>query len=137
MTVSQAIITWLLTFGDIGIDDIDTDLLQANSAAAGLYKAPSTTVVPFVDGSRDITAYYTFCARQRSNEEAKRQDNQEWLEALEVWIYQQNRSKNLPTMGTSRKCNGVMVANTFTMQDEEVDQSVYQLTLAIAYTEAA
>ena len=136
MTVSKALITWLYGFGSISVDEnIDTDTLAANAAAYGLYKTPQTVIVPFVDGGRDVTAYYTLCVRQRANQERKRQDNQGWLEALEQWVRTQNRAQNLPDMGDNRECYGVGIANTFTMQDAENEESVYQMTLSISYTE--
>jgi len=136
MTVSKALITWLYGFGSISVDEsIDTDTLAANAAAYGLYKTPQTVIVPFVDGSRDVTAYYTLCVRQRANQESKRQDNQEWLEALEKWVRTQNLAQNFPEMVDSRECYGVGIANTFTMMEPESSESIYQMTLSISYTE--
>ena len=136
MTVSKALIAWLYGFGSISVDEsIDTDTLAANAAAYGLYKTPQTVIVPFIADGRDVTAYYTLCVRQRANQERKRQDNQEWLEGLEQWVRAQNRAQNFPEMGDNRECYGVGIANTFTMQDAENEESVYQMTLSISYTE--
>lgn len=138
MSISQSIITWLCGFDGIDVDEgIDTDLLAANAAACGLYKTPQTNIVSYIDGSRDITAYYSFCARQRAAQDAKRRSNQEWMEALEGWVRRQQLSRNLPALDGNRACQTIFVANSFALQDAEKDEAVYQLTLAVNYTEKA
>lgn len=138
MTVSQAIVTWLYTNNTIAADDtVDTDTLAANAAAYGLYKTPQTSIIPYVDGTRDITAYYTFMLRQRSNEDTKRQSNQAWLEALETWVQSKRRSRTLPTLTAPMYCEDIFVANSFSMTDAEADESVYLLTLGINYIHKA
>ncbi len=138
MTVSQALIQWLYGFGSITVDEsIDTDTLAANAAAYGLYKTPQKTVIPYVDGSRDVTAYYTFCVRQRANQDVKRRNNQEWMEGLETWVRARQLKRELPVLTSGRDCQTVFIANSFTMQDAEKDEAVYQLTIAVNYIEQA
>ena len=89
MTVSESIIRWLYGFGDIEAGDrIETDQLDGEAGSYGLYKQPTKDVVPFVDGSRDVTEYYYLLARQSSKAEASRVDNQAWMESLESWVRQ-------------------------------------------------
>lgn len=136
MTVSQSIVTWLYTNTTISVNDtVDTDTLAATAAAYGLYKTPQTTVIPYVDGTRDVTAYYTFLLRQRSNEDGKRQNNQAWLEALEAWVQSKRKARTLPTLSAPRQCHDVFVANSFAVIETESDESVYQITIGINYTE--
>ena len=135
-TVSQALVTWLYTQGTISINDnIDTDQLAANAAAYGLYKSPETTVKNYLNGDRDVTAYYQFLVRQKSARDATRQSNQAWLEALEQWVWLQNAAGNLPTLGGNRTCNSVLVATSFFAQESDEHDAVYQLVLAVNYTE--
>ena len=138
MTVSQAIVTWLYTNTTIAVDEtVDTDMLAANAAAYGLYKTPQTTIIPYVDGTRDVTAYYTFHVRQRSNVETTRQSNQAFLEAFEAWVRSQSRARTLPSLTSPLECQSVFIANTFSMSNAENDEAVYQLTLGINYIEKA
>jgi hypothetical protein len=117
--------------------DVNTDMLAAQALAMALYKTPQATVIPYVDGTRDITGYYNFLLRQRANQEAKRRDNQAWLEALEAWVYAQQMARTLPSMDAGRTCHRVFIANTFYMTSAETDEAVYQLTIGINYTEKA
>lgn len=133
MTVSQAIVTWLYTNATISVDDVDTDLLAASAAAYGLYKTPQTNVIQYVDGTRDVTAYYTFHVRQRSNVEATRQDNQAFLETFENWVRAQSRAQTFPSLTAPLKCQRVFIANTFSALEKETDETIYQLTLGINY----
>lgn len=133
-TISEAMIQWLYGFGRIDIDeDITTDQLDAMAAAYGLYRTPQTTVKNYVDGTRDITAYYRFLARQRSQTEKERVKSQQWMEALEQWVFAENRAGRLPDLGDGRTCQMVKVANTSdaAMQDEK--ETVYQVSLSINY----
>ena len=138
MSVSEAIIQWLYTNTTIDIDkSIDTDQLAAEAAAYGLYKTPQTVVVPYVNGDRDITAYYSFLVRQKSSQEATRKRSQAWLEDLETWVRTQNRSRVLPVLGENRECHSVGIANSYTLHDANEKDAVYHLSLAINYTETA
>lgn len=133
-TVSQAIIQWLYGFGDISIDEsIDTNQLQAMSSAYGLYKTPQTIINTYVDGSRDVTVYYLFMVRQRSQTEPERKASDAWLEGLELWVRQQAITGNLPDLGPGISCQTVKVANVATMQYQESGDAVYQLSIAINY----
>ena len=138
LTISQAIITWLYTNPGVAVDEnVDTDMLQANAAAYGLYKTPQTNVITYIDGTRDITAYYTFHVRQRVNQESTRQSNQEWLEAFEAWVLSQSRARNLPALPSPSTCERVFIANTFSMEQAENNEAVYQLTIGINYINRA
>ena len=138
MTVSQAIITWLYTNPSVAVDEtVDTDMLAATAAAYGLYKTPQTNVIQYTNGMRDVTAYYTFHVRQLSSAETTRQTNQAWLEAFETWVRTQNRARVLPALTSPLECESVSVANTFSALEQETDEVVYQLTLAINYIDKA
>lgn len=136
MTVSQALVTWLYTQGTISIaDNIDTDQLAASASAYGLYKSPQVDIKQFINGDRDITAHYQFLVRQRSIQDTSRQNNQQWLENLERWVFEQNKARNLPALGSNRTCNSVRIANSFFAQETDEREAVYQLVIAINYTE--
>lgn len=133
-TVSQAIIKWLHGFESISIDeDIDTNQLQAMANAYGLYKTPQTVVIPYVDGTRDVTAYYLFMARQRAQSETERKNSEGWLETLESWVLRQNRERNLPVLEIGLACQSIRVANVPSMQYLESGEAVFQLTISINY----
>ncbi len=138
MTVSQSIIMWMGTNPTVDVDtDVETDMLAAQALAMGLYKTPQANVIPYINGMRDITGYYNFLLRQRTNQEAKRQDNQVWLEALEMWVHAQNIARSLPIMAAGQICQRVFIANSFYMVSAETNEGVYQLTIGINYTEQA
>ena len=124
MTVSESIIRWLYGFGDIEAGDrIETDQLDGEAGSYGLYKQPTKDVVPFVDGSRDVTEYYYLLARQSSKAEASRVDNQAWMESL-------------PQLDGGRSCHAVGVSVSAYMSGAaESGTSEYQITVSINYTE--
>lgn len=134
MTVSQSIITWLCTNPTVDVDtDVSTDFLAAQALAMGLYKTPQANVTQYVNGDRDITAYYNFLLRQRNSQEKKREDNQAWLETLEKWVQAQNIARTLPIMDSGQDCQRVFIANSFYMVNTETNEGVYQLTIGINY----
>ena len=137
MTVSESIIRWLYGFGDIEAGDrIETDQLDGEAGSYGLYKQPTKDVVPFVDGSRDVTEYYYLLARQSSKAEASRVDNQAWMESLEGWVRQKRRSGDLPQLDGGRSCHAVGVSVSAYMSGAaESGTSEYQITVSINYTE--
>lgn len=137
MTVSENIIRWLYGFGDIEAGDrIETDQLDGEAGSYGLYKQPTKDVVPFVDGSRDVTEYYYLLARQSSKAEASRVDNQVWMESLESWVRQKSRSGDLPQLDGGRSCHAVGVSVSAYMSGAaESGTSEYQITISINYTE--
>ncbi len=134
MTVSKALINWLYGFGDIAIDEeISTEQLAAQAEAYGLYKDQQTSIHCYVDGTRDVTAYYLLLARQPAQAERQRQDAQAWLEGLERWVRQKSMAGELPELQHGRECQRVGVSGSFTMQDASTGDAVYQLTLEINY----
>ncbi len=137
LTVSRALLDWLAEFDGLTVDeDITTDQLEAQAAAYGLYKTPQTRVQCYVDGTRDVTTYYRFLARQRSQQERSRQESQALLERFEQWVRKRDRDGELPLLGPGRNCQGVSVASPFSMEYREDSEAVYQLTLAVNYIEA-
>ncbi len=136
MTISKAIIDWLYGFGNIDVDErIDTDALSAASQSLGLYKTPQASVKAYVDGTRDVTAYYNFMAKQGAQTNSERASNQAWMEALEAWVRRKNIARELPTLGEHRDCSAASISSSYFMLDGSDENATYQLTLAINYTE--
>lgn len=91
MTVSKALINWLYGFGDIAIDEeISTEQLAAQAEAYGLYKDQQTSIHCYVDGTRDVTAYYLLLRASPRRPTPASQDAQAWLEGLERWVRQKS-----------------------------------------------
>lgn len=136
MTISESIIQWLYTFGDIAINErVNTDQLEAAARSMGLYATPQTTVQGYIDGSRSVTAYYTFLVRDASQDDASRKSNQEWLEGLQSWVQLQSLGGSLPVLSEGKTCQAVGIANTFYMQSQAEEEAVYQMTISITYIE--
>ena len=134
MTVSQALKKWLLNFPSMTIDDsIDTELLQANPVAYAMAKEPTAEIESFVDGSQLRTEYYMFNVRQYVQEEAKRISNDEFMENLETWIDEQNFEGNLPNLGDKKYAEEVSVSSSFYLFENDEENGVYTITIAIKY----
>ena len=139
MTISESIIAWLKGFpGGISASDrICVDQLASSPGAYGVFKAPGDTITEFIGGARNVTAYYLFVCRQPSQTNALRISNQAWMEELEKWIRRQNLAQNLPDLEENRKCLGISIANSYTMQEQDDAGTVYQFSIAIDYFEEA
>lgn len=129
-TVSEALKAWLKTCPIASVVDVDTDRLEAQAEACGIYKQANRVVVDYVDGSKLITEYYYFLTRQATDLESDRVGNQEFLENLEHWIDDQNEIGALPNYDGVET---VEITNGFYMQESEEDEAVYQVSLGITY----
>lgn len=137
MTITQSIIEWLAGYdGGIEVDEgVNTDMLAANAEAYGLFRTPGNVVTEFVHGGRDVTTYLNLIVRQPSQTESMRRSNQAWMEQLERWVREQNMRRSLPHLNGGRECYAVAIANSFYMQEQTETESVYQIAIAVHYTE--
>ena len=137
MTITQSVIEWLAGFdGGIEVDEgVNTDMLAANAEAYGLFRTPGDVATEFVHGGRDVTTYLNLIVRQPSQTESMRQSNQTWMEQLERWVRSQNTMRRLPALDEVRECFAVAIANSFYMQEQTETESVYQIAIAVHYTE--
>lgn len=139
MTIGQSIVDWLMEFGDIEASDtvIETDQLDSRTGSLGLYKQPNKDIMPFVDGSRDVTEYYYLLARQPAKDERSRIATQAWMEALEAWVRQRNTARDLPALDGGRDCYGIEVSVSAYMSDTDDSgrTAEYQISIAIKYME--
>lgn len=134
MTVSSSLKQWLLNFPSMTIDDsIDTELLQANPVAYAMAKEPTAEIESFIDGSQLRTEYYMFNVRQYVQEESKRISNDEFMENLETWIDEQNFEGNLPNLGDKKHTEEVSVSSSFYLFENDEENGVYTITIAIKY----
>lgn len=135
MTISESIVTWLKNNSTISIlNDFDTDLIQAKATAYGIYKAPERNIVEYQDGSQLITEYYMLLARQSSQLENERVNNQKFLSDLETWVDTKNFNFQFPVLATGLSCQNIGISSTYYLQEEEEEQSTYQLSIEITYS---
>lgn len=132
MSISEAVKAWLAGFEGL---EILSDRLAADAEAAGLFRAPDTTETVFVDGSRDVTAYFTFAVRRGSQTDDLREDNEDWLEGLERRVRTKNLSRDLPETGDGRTIYAVSVSGTYNMDDQTDADTTWSVTLAVSYYE--
>lgn len=137
MTITQSVIEWLAGFdGGVEVEEgMNTDMLAANAEAYGLFRTPGDVVTNFVHGGRDVTTYLNLIVRQPSQTESMRRSNQAWMEQLERWVRAQSMLRSLPALDDGRECYAVAIANSFYMQEQTETESVYQIAIAVHYTE--
>lgn len=137
MTITQSVIEWLNGFdGGIEVDEgVNTDMLAANAEACGLFRTPGNIATDFVHGGRDVTEHLNLIVRQPSQTESMRRSNQAWMEHLERWVRSQNIRRSLPVLDNGRECFAVAIAGSFYMQEQTETESVYQIAIAVHYTE--
>lgn len=130
MTVSEAIINWLLKYD---LDEIDTDLLGASTASYALTKEPTINIKRYLSGKTERTEYYQFTARLDSQLDTERKLNSEWLENLEKWIETQKRNNKMPTI-EGAIVTDVFISTSYYVGQNAEDNSVYSLTIGIKYS---
>ncbi len=130
MTVSEAIINWLLKYD---LDEIDTDLLGASTASYALTKEPTINIKRYLSGKTERTEFYQFTARLDSQLDTERKLNSEWLENLEKWIETQKRNNKMPTI-EGATVTDVFISTSYYVGQNAEDNSVYSLTIGIKYS---
>lgn len=135
MTVSGAIIEWLKKFNPEdywSMQKIDTDMQGPKVQTYSLVKEPVQNVKTYVSGKKVYTGHYMIQARLASNADADRMDNIGFGEALEAYVEAQNKAGNYPAIpGAIIKDIGV--TTPFYMGRTGVNDSIYQMTIAIKY----
>ena len=135
-SVAESLVTWLLGYGGIlAAERVDTDQVGEEATSMGVLKAPQRNVETFVDGSKDVTAYFLFRARRAAQEDETRVSNQEWLEAFETWVRERSFQRNLPSLSGGRSCYSVAVSESAYVLTAEDAEIVYQIGLEVTYHE--
>lgn len=132
-SVAESLVTWLLTYS--GISAVTTDQVGEEATSLGVIKAPGRNVQNYVDGSKDVTAYFLFRARKSAQMDDMRVDNQEWLEAFETWVRQQSLARTVPTLTGGRVCQSVSVSESAYLLESTDADIIYQIGLEIVYYE--
>jgi len=132
-SVAESLVTWLLTYS--GISAVTTDQVGEEATSLGVIKAPGRNVQEFVNGSKEVTAYFLFRARKSAQMDDMRVDNQEWLEAFETWVRQQSLARTVPTLTGGRICQSVSVSESAYLLESTDADIIYQIGLEIVYYE--
>lgn len=135
-SISESIILWLTGYSGItSAEKVDTDQVGEEAVSLGLLKAPGRNETIFVDGSKEVTAYYLFRARRAAQQDNMRIDNQEWLEALESWVWGCNFTRTFPQLSGGRQCQSVRVSQSSYVLEAGETEITYQIGLEINYSE--
>lgn len=128
MTISSALKEWLSKYD--GFELIDTDRLEATPESYGLYKQPTIEEIKYVDGTALRTEFYYFLARENSQLESYRKENHDVLESFERWIENQVEAGNVPKI---KNFDEVGITNSFYLQEEDDEESIYQLGIYVTF----
>ena len=132
-SVAESLVTWLLTYS--GISAVTTDQVGEEATSMGVIKSPGRNVEYFVNGDKEVTAYFLFRARKSAQMDDMRVDNQEWLEAFETWVRQQSLARTVPTLTGGRICQSVGVSESAYLLESTDADIIYQIGLEIVYYE--
>lgn len=133
MTISESIVNWLNEFDKADFSEIATDFIEAESGTYAIFKTPQKTEKKYLDGSRKNTEYYNLFARQSSQLNIERIDNEQILEDLEDWIEAKNNEHDLPDLKPGCNCLSVAVNNAAAIISQEEDNAIYQVIIKIKY----
>ena len=113
------------------VEEFDVNQLPPRSLVAGLFKQPAVTKEKLIDGGEIITENYYVLFRKAAQLKEERINNDDFLEAVENWVFDKDFSEEYPDIGY--KVFGVEATNAFYMLEREGEDAVYQLTLSIKY----
>lgn len=131
MSKAKGIIDWFKTCGLVeNVETFDVNQL-GNNLGAGLYKQPSITKQTLADGSQIITENYYVLFRRSAQIPKERIDNEDFLEAVENWFYEQEVNESYPDIGYP--VHEISATNAFYMLERDSHNAVYQLTLSVKY----
>lgn len=130
MTISKAIKEWL---EQNELLKIETEILGSEIGDLSLSKTPENTVIKFINGSELRTEYYMFFARQSTQLEIERITNDEFLESLELWVWNKNQERNFPILDEKRKCENISISSSFYLFEENEEEGIYTFTIEIKY----
>lgn len=135
MTVGECLKDWLGNFDGLDFSEILTDFINAPEGCLALFKSPNKNIVHFNDGSKQITEYYQFFARLATQAPGQTDDNQQVIANLEDWIEEKDSEEDYPELSEvgDMTCNEVSVTNSGTITDQNDDNAIYQITIAITY----
>lgn len=135
MTVSECLKEWLNEYDGLDFSDILTDFIDAPDGCMALFKSPETQETTYLDGSKDIIEYYNFFARKSTQLEPDRIENQQALDDLQDWIESKSFNEEYPDLSQAGKvtCEDVFVNGTASINSQETDNAIYQVTIAIQY----
>jgi len=132
-SVAESLVTWLLTYS--GISAVTTDQVGEEATSMGVIKSPGRNVEYFVNGDKEVTAYFLFRARKSAQMDDMRVNNQEWLEAFETWVREQSFTRSLPTLTNGRTCQAVSVSESAYLLQADESDIIYQIGLEVVYYE--
>lgn len=133
MTISKYISDFISNYLD-GVS-ITTNHLGDGPDKYGLFKSPSRDVTEHISGSYEITEHYQFFVKQDGVSEADRKDSDEFLEDLTYWMDDYPYNYEYPEIDGGRTVTNIgMTGCPYSMDVENNNEVVYQITLSITYT---
>lgn len=135
MTVGECLKKWLGEYKNADIEELSTDFIEGESGSFSIYKVPNNIKIPYNDGSSLNTEYYQFFARQPTQIDKERIDNQQFMSDLEDWVEERNLNEEYPDLsGMGRLiCTEISVTDSAAITSQENDNAIYQITIAIQY----
>ena len=135
MTVSESIISWLREFNPEEywrMKKIDTELQSSHIESYSLVREPVQNVKKYISGKSIYTDHYTIQARLSGNTDTERVENNGFGEALENWVYENNRQGLFPALEDAVVKN-IAVTTPFYVWRTDNSSFVYKLTIAKKY----
>lgn len=131
MTIAKSLSEWLKSILDIV--KIDTEQIGADIDSYGLYRSPDRQVESYIDDAYTITEYYQFFAKQSSQTESERLDNDEWLEYVTYTIDDKSYCEDFPNLDNDRVCTGIELTGQPYSLESESDETIFAMTIKITY----
>lgn len=131
MTIAKCLSEWLKSILDIV--NISTEQIGADIDSYGLYRSPDRNTESYIDDSYAITEYYQFFAKQSSQTESERLDNDEWLEYVTYTIDDKSYCEDFPALDKDRVCIGIELTGQPYSLESASDETIFAMTIKIKY----
>lgn len=134
MTVTECVKTWLGSYDGVDLD-VDIGFLEGDNDTYAIYKQPNRNEVAYNDGSKLVTDYFQFFARQSTQIPENRIENEQFLDDLENWVEEENFNEEYPDLSPAGnlECQDIGITSTAAIISQEDDSAIYQLILAVQY----
>lgn len=135
VTVGECLKKWLGNCEIADIEELATDFIEGENGSFAIYKAPNNTKILYNDGSRLITEYYQFFARQSTQIDKERIGNQQFMSDLEKWVEDKDLNEEYPDLSAvgDLTCVEIGIANSATVTSQEENNAIYQIIIAVQY----
>lgn len=115
---------------------LNIDRTDAEPVNYGISPSGDRTLSRYLDGTAKRQYSFVLYAREMTEADVERLENNQFLEQFGDWISEQNIARNLPKLGEGNFPTAIEAANGFLFElDEDGGRGLYQIQCNLFYTQ--